>query len=169
MLVRFSGRLGFSGRIFSRGDMLRAGSGLFQANTSTETSGGMKLRRSLLTSAALVLAGASLALAGAALAPAGAAIGAPLPPRRPPEFNPPTTVKTAPQTAPVAPAAPQSATAPSGRSPADVNIETLQPYNLPPASRQKMRQCGEEWRKLKMAGRSSGLVWRSFAEKCLVR
>jgi hypothetical protein len=135
--------------------MLRAGSGLFQAKSSSETAGGMKTRRWRLVGVALTLA--------------GAATGAPMPPRRPAEFNPPTTVKTAPQTAPVAPAPPQSSAAPGGRMPADVDINTLQPFNLPQASRQKMRQCGEEWRALKMAGKSSGLVWRSFAEKCLVR
>jgi len=76
---------------------------------------------------------------------------------------------------PVAPApAPQSAPAetpasPPTRAPVDVDVDKLQPYNLPPASREKMHQCGDEWRKLKMAGHSAGLTWRIFAEKCLPR
>ncbi|MCW2315369.1 hypothetical protein M2322_000903 [Rhodoblastus acidophilus] len=57
----------------------------------------------------------------------------------------------------------------SGRQPVDVDVQTLQPYNLPPASREKMRACGEEWRTLKLAGQATGLTWRSFAEKCLVK
>ena len=55
--------------------MLRAGTGLFQANASKKTSVRMKQRRLLIVGAALVMA--------------GAAIGAPTPPRRPPEFNRP--------------------------------------------------------------------------------
>ena len=129
--------------------MLRAGSGLFLANASTETAVRMKLRPLLAIGAALILA--------------GAAIGAPLPPRRPPEFSPPPTVRTAPQTSPAAPAEPL------GRAPVDVDVNALQPFNLPPASRQQMRKCGEEWRELKMGGKSSGLIWRNFAEKCLAR
>jgi hypothetical protein len=131
--------------------MLRAGTGLLQANASNETSVRMKQRRLLIVGAALVLA--------------GAAIGAPTPtpPRRPPEFNPPKVARTAPPTSPAAPAEP------GGRAPVDVDINALQPFNLPPASRQQMRQCGEEWRALKMAGKTNGLVWRSFAEKCLTR
>jgi hypothetical protein len=127
--------------------MLRAGSGLFQANASTETAVRIKPRRRLI-------------IIAAALVLAGSVIGAPLPPRRPPELSPPTTVRTAPQTSPAAP---------GDRAPVDVDVNALQPFNLPPASRQQMRQCGEEWRALKMAGKSSGLVWRSFAVKCLAR
>ena len=51
--------------------------------------------------------------------------------------------------------------------PVDVQPENLQPFNLPTASRQRMRLCGERWRNLKLAGESRGLTWRSFAEKCL--
>jgi hypothetical protein len=58
---------------------------------------------------------------------------------------------------------------PPGRAAVDVDVDKLQPYNLPPASREKMRQCGDEWRKLKMDGHSAGLTWRIFAEKCLPR
>lgn len=140
--------------------MLRVGAGLLQAKSSIETRKRTKMRRHILI--------------GAALALAGAAIGAPLPPRRPLEFSPPMI----PQTAPASPAAPRPSTepkpssaplAPDGRAPVDVDVNTLQPFNLPPASRQQMRQCGEEWRALKMAGKSSGMVWRGFAEKCLSR
>jgi hypothetical protein len=114
---------------------------------------------------------ARLLAVGAMLALAAAATGAPLPPPRPPEFTAPETAKTAPQIPPVEPATPQTSQppAPGGRQPADVDVNRLQPYNLPPATREKMHQCGDEWRKLKMAGKAAGLVWRSFAEKCLVR
>jgi type IV secretory pathway VirB10-like protein len=77
----------------------------------------------------------------------------------------------APPEQPPTPATPDSqgaspAPAPQ-RAPVDIDPEKLQPYNLPPASRQRMRLCGERWRDLKMAGKSAGLTWRSFAEKCL--
>ncbi|MCI4683927.1 hypothetical protein [Candidatus Rhodoblastus alkanivorans] len=109
---------------------------------------------------------------------AGAALGAiPQPPRRPPEYMAPAQPQGAPPPAaqPEAPAnlAPQKpATAPTTvpstqRVPVDVDPATLKPFNLPPASRQRMRLCGERWRDLKMAGKSEGLTWRSFAEKCL--
>jgi hypothetical protein len=125
--------------------------------------------------AGLVLAGAALVPAGAALVPAGAALAAiPAPPPRPPEFGkpapaetPPEQNPTAPKSAPTAPAAPQ--TPPSDRTPIDVDVNQLQPFNLPPASRERMHQCGDEWRKLKMTGQSRGLIWRGFAEKCLAR
>ncbi len=51
--------------------------------------------------------------------------------------------------------------------PADLQPEDMKPFNLPPASRQRMRLCGERWRDLKWAGETRGLTWRSFAEKCL--
>jgi hypothetical protein len=99
---------------------------------------------------------------------------APLPPRRPPEFTP--SVAPAPEEQPPAPSnpAPQPqpesrtpAAAPGQRMPVDVDPNELKPFNLPPASRQRTRLCGERWRDLKLAGKSEGLTWRSFAEKCL--
>lgn len=81
----------------------------------------------------------------------------PRPPRRPDEFGKP------------APAGSPSQATPGERLPADVDVNSLHPYNLPPASREKMHQCGDEWRKLKMSRRHEGLIWRSFAEKCLTR
>ena len=83
----------------------------------------------------------------------------PLPPRRPPEFTPPA--------APAPTESLPSPVPPGQRAPIDVETEDLKPYNLPPASRQRMRLCGERWRDLKMTGESRGLTWRSFAEKCL--
>jgi hypothetical protein len=83
----------------------------------------------------------------------------PLPPRRPPEFTPPA--------APSPPEATPPSVSPAQRAPVDVQTEDLQPFNLPPASRQRMRLCGERWRDLKLAGEGRGLTWRSFAEKCL--
>lgn len=94
----------------------------------------------------------------------GLAAAAPKPPARPPE--------TAPAPAPTPqPATPQTGTpaAPAERQPVDVDVQSLQPYNLPPASRAKMRACGEEWRAMKLAGQAVGLTWRAFAEQCLVK
>jgi hypothetical protein len=53
--------------------------------------------------------------------------------------------------------------------PVDVDVNSLQPYNLPPASRETMRRCGDEWRKLKLSGQARDQNWRGFAEKCLLR
>jgi hypothetical protein len=108
--------------------------------------------------------GAFLSLPGGAVLsfPGGAWAATPQPPRRP-QFEQPTT----PENAPSPQSAPQAA--PAGRAPVDVDVDKLQPYNLPLASRERMHQCGEEWRKLKIEGRSAGLIWRGFAEKCLTR
>jgi hypothetical protein len=109
---------------------------------------------------ALTTALAALALAGAAGA---LEASPPPPPRRPNEIGkPPAPAKPSPKPAP-------QTTAPAGRAPVDIDVNKLEPYNLPPASREKMHQCGDEWRKLKLAGKSEGLIWRSFAATCLTR
>jgi len=140
---------------------MRAGFGFFRTHQGARASSKTNRLGSLSIFAGLVLTGAALA-------------AIPQPQPRPPEFGKPAPVETppdqppsAPQNAPTVPAAPQ--TPPSGRAPVDVDVNTLQPFNLPPASREKMHQCGDEWRKLKLDGKSRGLTWRSFAEKCLVR
>ncbi len=113
-------------------------------------------RRRTVKAPAFLLAGMILCADAAWVDMARAAL--PLPPRRPPEFTPPAAP---------APEAPPSSASPGQRAPVDVPTEDLKPYNLPPASRQRMRLCGERWRDLKMTGESRGLTWRSFAEKCL--
>jgi hypothetical protein len=110
----------------------------------------------------------------AVLTIAAAEAATPQPPRRPDQIDQPAAAPSeSPQASPTQKpqASPSKApqTAPPGRAPVDVDVDKLQPSNLPPASRERMHQCGEEWRKLKMEGRSAGLIWRSFAEKCLTR
>jgi hypothetical protein len=86
-------------------------------------------------------------------------------PTKPPA---PDAIPPAQRPAPGAPDSQDASPAPAPqRAPVDIDPEKLQPYNLPPASRQRMRLCGERWRDLKLAGKSAGLTWRSFAEKCL--
>jgi hypothetical protein len=87
------------------------------------------------------------------------------PPAQKPAPQNPTPIEPPPVEAPQKP--PAENAAPPPRASADVDPASLQPYNLPPASRQRMRTCGERWRDLKSAGKSAGLTWRSFAEKCL--
>ncbi len=87
----------------------------------------------------------------------------PPPPRRPSEFG----KSPAPRQAGARKT--RAANGAPARAPVDVDVNKLEPYNLPPASREKVHQCGDEWRKLKMAGKSEGLIWRSFAEKCFTR
>ncbi len=117
--------------------------------------------RTPVASLALVLLFADAAWLGQARA------ALPLPPRRPPEFSAPAVpapTSPAPQSTPQSP----DATSPPGqRLPVDLPPDDMKPFNLPPASRQRMRLCGERWRDLKLAGASRGLTWRSFAEKCL--
>jgi hypothetical protein len=90
-----------------------------------------------------------------------------------PAANPRPAAGPKPAASPAAPAPapeePQAAAAPPTRTPVDVVIEKLKPYNLPPASREKMHECGDEWRQLKLAGQAKGQTWRLFAEKCLPR
>lgn len=46
--------------------------------------------------------------------------------------------------------------------------ETLPPlFNLPVASRARMRVCGERWQAKKMAGQAGDEIWRDFATECL--
>ena len=95
---------------------------------------------------------------------------APAKSRAPSKAKSPVPAKPATPAAPAPQPAPSPAPAsPTGRAPVDVDVDRLQPYNLPPESRERMHQCGDEWRKLKMDGRSAGLTWRIFAEKCLPR
>ncbi len=95
-----------------------------------------------------------------AAAPAWAAI--PEPPHRPSHFTqPPAEENAQPQR--------QNAAPTYEREPVDVDISKLHFFYLPQASRTKMHQCGEKWRKMKMDGQARGKTWRTFAEKCLVQ
>jgi len=94
----------------------------------------------------------------------GLACAAPAPTQKNPAPRP-----AAPEAAPNAAASAAPAAAPAERQPVDVDPQSLQPYNLPPASRAKMRACGEEWRDMKLAGAAGGWTWKTFAEKCLVK
>jgi hypothetical protein len=40
---------------------------------------------------------------------------------------------------------------------------------LPPASREKMHACADEWMKLKLETRGPLPLWRAFAGECLTR
>jgi hypothetical protein len=37
------------------------------------------------------------------------------------------------------------------------------------AARERMRQCGAEWRAMRAAGRTEGRLWRDFRRDCLRR
>jgi hypothetical protein len=43
------------------------------------------------------------------------------------------------------------------------------PPRLPPAPREKMHACADEWAKLKMETRGTPPMWRDFAGECLTR
>ena len=43
------------------------------------------------------------------------------------------------------------------------------PPRLPPASREQMHACADEWMKLKMEARGPLPLWRAFAGECLTR
>ena len=45
---------------------------------------------------------------------------------------------------------------------------TPPPFELPAASRARVRACGETWRDMKLAGTTGDDDWREFALKCLV-
>lgn len=42
------------------------------------------------------------------------------------------------------------------------------PFELPAASRARVRACGKTWRDMKLAGTTGDDDWRDFALKCLV-
>jgi len=115
----------------------------------------------------------SVILAGAFLSAITPCLAIPLPPPRPRDL--PAAMpqnQTAPKSAsPVDGKRPDSTNVPAstGRTPVDLDVNSLPLFNLPPASRERMRECGDAWRNLKLAGQSDGLIWRSFAQKCLAR
>lgn len=43
----------------------------------------------------------------------------------------------------------------------------LKPFDLPAAPRARMRECGENWQKIKMSGEAGDRTWREFATVCL--
>jgi hypothetical protein len=92
-------------------------------------------------------------------APSRNKVAVPAPPRRPPKETSP-----APLTSAVAP--PPTPAPLSELPPLDVSVP---PPTLPRAARATMRSCALEWEKLKLEGRTVGLMWRDFAEKCLTR
>ena len=40
-------------------------------------------------------------------------------------------------------------------------------FNLPSASRSRMRACGERWKQMKLDGEAGDEIWRDFATTCL--
>ena len=40
-------------------------------------------------------------------------------------------------------------------------------FNLPSASRTRMRACGERWQQMKLDGEAGDEIWRDFANSCL--
>ncbi|MGO8740566.1 hypothetical protein [Rhodoblastus sp.] len=123
------------------------------------------MRGRVASPSVVLLAGAVLFAGAPWIGAARAAL--PFPPRRPPEFTAPVAPPPNVPAPESAPQTPQSSSAPDQRMPVDIDPDAVKPFNLPPASRQRMRLCGERWRDLKRTGKSEGLTWRSFAEKCL--
>jgi hypothetical protein len=41
------------------------------------------------------------------------------------------------------------------------------PFMLPPASRERMHECGVEWQAMKLSGAATDKIWRVFAATCL--
>jgi hypothetical protein len=41
------------------------------------------------------------------------------------------------------------------------------PFDLPKASRARMRLCGLKWQQIKMSGKAGDEIWRDFATTCL--
>jgi hypothetical protein len=87
-------------------------------------------------------------------------VAVPAPPRRPQKETLPSPP------APSAIAPPPRPALLSELPPLDVSVP---PPTLPRAARATMRGCALEWEKLKLEGRTAGLMWRDFAEKCLTR
>jgi len=104
----------------------------------------------------------------------------PLPPIRPPSLTPPPAPQPASKT-PTAPASEPSIpdfTNPALRPTVPATPQTTAPVSsdmlpapqaLPPASRQRMHQCGEEWTKMKASGAAADQTWRDFAMVCLAK
>ena len=103
--------------------------------------------------AALTLAGATFFLG---IGPAGAQ-----PSRRPQTHRAPPN-HIAPDTTASIPLKPTSKAV---AAPSDEALPT--PFNLPTASRSRVRECGDKWQSIKLSGQAGDRIWRDFATGCL--
>jgi hypothetical protein len=93
---------------------------------------------------------------------------APAPAERKPQPHPPPS-HVAPRE-PKDDAARVQAAPPKARLPVPPPPDTsAPPPKLPPASREQMHACADEWAKLKMEARGPLPLWRTFAVECLTR
>lgn len=86
----------------------------------------------------------------------------------------PAAPATGDQVAPAKP--PVQQTAPKAAPPAQTKLPPLPPIDtssppptLPRASRERMRECAEEWDKMKRGPNQDLPMWREFATGCLTR
>lgn len=45
--------------------------------------------------------------------------------------------------------------------------DTPPPFNLPAASRKRVRECSDKWQSMKMSDEVGDGIWRDFATRCL--
>jgi hypothetical protein len=119
------------------------------------TLGAYALLLSVCVVASFAVAGSHAAASDRAAARAEAMV--PLPPPRPVEFGGrrPDVITRGLQEVPTP-------------APATVAVATM-PRALPPASRERMQECGREWQQIKWSGSAGERTWRDFAMECLPR
>jgi hypothetical protein len=91
----------------------------------------------------------------------------PLPPARPADLPTGPSVPSPSATQPDAPKDPAARTPAPGETTADLSPYRM--HKLPPATRARMHECGEEWQQMKTTGAALDKTWYTFAQTCLSR
>lgn len=91
----------------------------------------------------------------------------PLPPARPVDLPTGPSVTSPSTTQPEAPKDP-AAHAPSPEE-TTADLSPYRMHKLPPATRARMHECGEEWQHMKTTGAALDKTWYTFAQTCLSR
>jgi hypothetical protein len=80
----------------------------------------------------------------------------------------PCLAQTAPPSPPLPPRRPQALAAPVAPAQPSAPAPTTEAAPTPERvlTREQMRLCSQEWRKMKKAGKAVGWIWRDFAQSC---
>jgi hypothetical protein len=62
---------------------------------------------------------------------------------------------------------PVLAPSPAAAATKEKTTKKKEPTEKQKAARQRMKDCGAEWRAMKKAGKAKGTTWRKFSKECL--
>jgi hypothetical protein len=159
---------GSSGRLV-RARVLESANGSFAGTSVTPAA----LRSGIFVALLMIemMSLAPLCLARAEDAPpktkAQTLVWPPLPPARPADLPTGPSLTSPPAQQPDAPKDPGARTPASSETTADLSPYRM--HKLPPATRVRMHECGEEWQHMKTTGAALDKTWYTFAQTCLSR